>query len=533
VLALVAVLLVLASPLASQAARTSRTLPGPPRDQPEFSRDEARELLAEARSRMRRDSRPHDRGNPVGHGEATEITMTLRDLFLARPALTGPEREAADTLLSRPTDIDGDDIGAGTAVAFPAAGRERWCPAGGVACVHWMTAGADRVSTSDTDGDQVPNYVETVNATIEDVWAEEVDDLGYRAPLSDGGEAADSDNPTPGVDIYLADLGSRGLYGYCAPEGPPGSSRLPGYCVLDNDYATGQYGIAWVDALRVTVAHEFFHLVQFAYDVDEDTWFMEGTATWIEDEVFDGINDNLQFLADSPLRHPRTPVDYSSGLHRYGAWLFFRFVSERLDRQLVRQFWEGAAAGTTYSLQAIRAAVATRMSWPTFMTVFGAWNTLPANSYSERATYPSPAWTLQQTLSSTSTSTGWRTVNLPHLSSSAIRVTPHSRLSTSKRLEVRVDAPNTSQGSSALLQRRLRDGRVLNSTITLDKYGNGRVVYAFNRTSISSIVVVVANTSTAMQSCGQVLNSDGPIYSCAGRGVHDSNQPYKVLARLL
>ena len=52
-----------------------------------------------------------------------------------------------------------------------------------------------------------------------------------------------------------------------------------------------------INALRVTAAHEFFHAIQFAYDVKEDLWFMEGSATWVEDEVYDSINDNYQFLA--------------------------------------------------------------------------------------------------------------------------------------------------------------------------------------------------------------------------------------------
>jgi hypothetical protein len=30
-----------------------------------------------------------------------------------------------------------------------------------------------------------------------------------------------------------------------------------------------------------------------------------------------------------------------------------------------------------------------------------------------------------------------------------------------------------------------------------------------------------------------VTNDDGPIYSCGGRGTYDTNQPYKVLLRLL
>jgi hypothetical protein len=531
--ALVALLVVLSAPLNADAARTSRTLPGPPQEHTDFTRAEAQELLDEAQSQIKRDTGREEAGLPVGSGESTDITLTLRDLFRARSKLTPAEREAADKLLSRPSEPWGDDVG-GPAVVYPEKYRGHWCPPEGVACVHWVTRGAEKISTADADADGLPDYVETVYATMKRVWDHEIGTMGYRMPLPDGGTPDDEDNPTPGLDVYLADLGSRGLYGYCAPEGRGDEHQLGGYCVLDNDYAYDQYGTAPNNALRVTAAHEFFHAIQFAYDVDEDAWLMEGSATWIEDEVYDSINDNRQFLAYSPLRYPRSPLDYSSGLHRYGAWLFFRYASERFGTDVVRDIWEQAEwpAGK-YSLQAVQSVVETHTTWQDFIALFAGWNTLPAGSYSERAGYPSPAWNLQKTLTSTSTSTGWRQVNLPHLSSTAVRVVPHSKLSTRKRLEIRVDAPYASKGPTALLQRRMKDGRVLHSTIKLDRYGNGKAVTSFDRTRFSSVAVVVANTSTAMRSCGSVTNADGPIYSCAGRGVYDSNQPYKVRARLL
>ena len=48
--------------------------------------------------------------------------------------------------------------------------------------------------------------------------------------------------------------------------------------------------------MQVTAAHEYFHAVQFAYDFFEDGWFMEATATWAEDELYDSVNDNVNYL---------------------------------------------------------------------------------------------------------------------------------------------------------------------------------------------------------------------------------------------
>ena len=48
--------------------------------------------------------------------------------------------------------------------------------------------------------------------------------------------------------------------------------------------------------LQVTAAHEFFHSVQYSYDVREDAWIMEATAAWAEDEIYPKVNDNIQYL---------------------------------------------------------------------------------------------------------------------------------------------------------------------------------------------------------------------------------------------
>ena len=82
----------------------------------------------------------------------------------------------------------------------------------------------------------------------------------------------------------------------------------------------------------MTAAHEFFHAVQAAYDWFEDAWFMESTAAWMEDEVYTDINDNLQYLTSSPLRHPEVPLDFGNtdDFYLYGAWIWWRFLSEYL-----------------------------------------------------------------------------------------------------------------------------------------------------------------------------------------------------------
>lgn len=532
--ALLVLVVTLTGPSNAFASNGGHTRPAPDHGRRTFSTGEARGVLTRAQRLFRKDTRNSAGRQGVGRGPENEVTLTLRDLLRARSALTGTDRRTADSLLARPTNgSQNDPVKYGSTRPY-----RTYCPSGSNICIHYVTSGPHAISLTDSDHDGVPNYVEYVMTTMTYVWNYEISTMGYRAPISDSATAGRTrGNPNSKFDVYLAELGNLGLYGYCAPEGSTSSHQLPGYCVLDNNYSRAEYGSSsFLKPMRVTAAHEFFHAIQFGYDVDEDLWFMEGTATWMEDEVFDAINDNYQYLALSPIRYPRKSADYSYGLHPYGAWIFFRYAAEKLhDRNVVRQMWEAAdaGAGSAYSLQAIESVVSARTSWPTFFNTFGAWNLLPNGTYAERSQYPRPVYLLSRALTAQSPSLS-RSTYLPHLSSAAVRFSPDASLGSGGQVRIAVNGPDTTHGTTALVQTRFRNGAVTYSQMTLNSAGYGSVTTGFDRQTISSVVVVVANASTALRDCGTVTDYDGgPLYSCYGRGVFDSNQGFTVTARAL
>ena len=126
---------------------------------------------------------------------------------------------------------------------------------------------------------------------------------GYARPLSDT-RSRPRAQPTQARRLRRRRR-LRGLYGYCTSDDPSRRTAraVSAYCVVDDDFARSQFsGSAnGLRALKVTAAHEFFHAVQFAFDWLEDLWLMEGTAAWIEDEVYDSVNDNIQYLRTSPV----------------------------------------------------------------------------------------------------------------------------------------------------------------------------------------------------------------------------------------
>ena len=116
------------------------------------------------------------------------------------------------------------------------------------------------------------------------------------------------------TDVYLADIGTGTLRLLHHPTTRSAAHDVWAYCVLDNDYSTSSSRPTRpLENLQVTAAHEYFHAVQFGYDADEDGWFMEATATWAEDELYDAVDDNVAYLPHGQLGNRDSPLDVFVG----------------------------------------------------------------------------------------------------------------------------------------------------------------------------------------------------------------------------
>jgi len=360
-------------------------------------------------------------------------------------------------------------------------------------CVHY------RPNRSAASGGATLSQAQTTLTTMEYVYAKEVSAYGFRAPV------ADSDGK---FDVFLDQLGDQGLYGFCAPDS---NSRVTtSWCGLDNDFAVSEFGIPPINALRVTAAHEFFHAIQYAYDAGDSTWFLEGTAAWVEDEVYPAINDYVQYLNASQLRNWRQSLDYLGSLHRYSSVIFWKFLAERYrNPAVIRQIWEAAAvsAGNRNGIQATAAVIGSKgSSLPVEFARYGVWNTLYAGSYADRSKFPTYrvsgcnkvrwcAWA-SGTLTKKGRDTGWLKVSLNHLSTAPLILRAHSKLPARSKLLVSVNAPNRARGSQARVQVRFKSGKVKRYVIRLGAAGNGSKRVAFNPKYVRSAIVTLTNGST-------------------------------------
>jgi hypothetical protein len=445
-----------------------------------------------------------------------DATVVLRDLAMRLPDLpTLRDRRAARRILMRPTDGDVSQTGE-PKYTDPAV--KTACTIS--VCVHWVENAAldENAATAD--------WANTTLSTVDSVYTAETQRLGYRAPLADTTAA---DNGGDGrLDVYLADIGDADIFGYCVPDDPAQatSRSASGYCVLDNDFAGAQHGTAHtaLQNLQVTSAHEIFHAVQFAYDWTEDLWLMEGTAAWVEDELFDAIDDNRRYLALSPLAASDMPLDLASEQwDGYGAWAFWRFLSEWMtprgaveDPTVVRQVWD-AAAGSAYSTSALGHVLASRgTTLAEALTVFGIWNRNPGRFYAEGRAYHAAPLLAHRTFTRGSRTMRAHFTRLHHLAQRFVRFTPGTSLRGRWRLQVAVAMPALSRGSHAWLVVHRRNGGIGAYPVRLTRSGDGVRTVGFDRRTTAYVELSLVNASTRFR-CGQRT-----YLSCAGAPLDDA-----------
>ncbi|MDX6591417.1 MAG: hypothetical protein QOJ13_613 [Gaiellales bacterium] len=472
-------------------------------------------------------------GGTVAEPGPHDATMILRDLALRLRDLSGADRQKGEALVARPaTDPAGTPGKWSTAepLASPSCGTN--------VCVHWTTGGGDQPAVTDSDANNVPDWVDTTRDELENtVWATEVTTMGYRPPMDDLGSGDNGGNEK--LDVYISNLGADSIYGYCTSDDPLLSDptykfwNFSAYCVVDNNYSEPIFHqLLPEENLKVTLAHEFFHAVQFAYDISEDAWLMEGTATWMEEQLYDAINDNRQYLVDGQGRQPSIPLDRGSGCcSQYAAWIWWEYLTQRLaDTTYIRDVWERVNGSSTgpdqYSLQGARTALGARgFDIREWYGDFAVWNRIPSVTYTEGAAYPAPSASISHTLGPGKKATGWVQAKLNHLTSFYAALKPGPSASTKGHVTVRVDAPPVGWGSQARAIVFLKTGDVRVKPFALSSTGDGQLRLGFGRGVVTRVVVIMSNASQRYK-CWQSTS-----VSCQGTPL-DNNRPYAFRANL-
>ncbi len=257
--------------------------------------------------------------------------------------------------------------------------------------IHYDTTGGHAVYQAGIDvnpPDGVPDYVNRTAEYFDLAWRYQCDTLGYDTPPFDGSNGGGNDL----YDVYMHHY--SGAYGVTFSENS--SYQRPGrnydytsYIYVDPTYA----GFGYADRtlpMKVTSAHEFFHAVQFAYNVNAGSWYMENCATWMEDIIWDGINDNYAYLFYF-LNYPHYALTTANGGFEYGGFIWPMFLYENWGHDFIRQTWE-----YSINVPALAALDQVCANYGTFLeeqyVIFSLWNYLTnyrddGNHYEEGGSY--------------------------------------------------------------------------------------------------------------------------------------------------
>jgi hypothetical protein len=256
--------------------------------------------------------------------------------------------------------------------------------------IHYNLTGSGAVSPEDKDGSGVPDYVEEAAISIDYCYTVEIEQMGFKEPPPDP-----RDGPT--WDVYIKNMpntyGQTNWYTKISENPRVWTS----YMEVDNDFThTKTKGL---DGLRVTLAHEFFHMIQLgthARDDDhngslDDMFYMEVSSTWMEDAVYDNINDYYYYLP-SFYRSTNTSFNNKDGIHEYALsiWLHFlvkRFESYYQGGEIVKRIWDEiinypAIEATDIVLKELNS------SFDNELTTFYGWNYLTGSNADTVDYYP-------------------------------------------------------------------------------------------------------------------------------------------------
>ena len=236
---------------------------------------------------------------------------------------------------------------------------------------HYSTTGEDAVNVTDVSSNGIPDYIDSVMAIFATIGTIDFDSLGYNLPPSDAWYIDQYNGGSGHYDIYIFNL-PVGYYGYVQGENYAQSDNLlhrgdnensltveqnamVSFMAIRNNYS--DFDGNELENLKVTSAHEFFHTIQYGYDGWEYGWVKEATAVWMEEFIYDEVNDCYQYLPEF-FENPYDPFNYDTE-HGYGAYIYFSYITEHwAPSTFIKSYWDNTIDYNSwdqdYSIQTLK-----------------------------------------------------------------------------------------------------------------------------------------------------------------------------------
>ena len=398
--------------------------------------------------------------------------------------------------------------------------------------LQYANSGTNAVPLTDVaPADGVPDFVEQAGIAMETSWDTEVTALGYTAPPASS--ASQFNNK------YLIQFQAQSSYAFTTVVSGTRTkivlhNTFQGF-PPDDDPDGGVLG-----AMRVSCAHEFKHAIQRTYTLWSEGGWVELDATWMEDIVYDFVNDYYNYIrsSGSPFTAPWMPLDRdavnNTGSYEDCNWQHYQ--TERLGNTHMLNFWvrrqanPGEPVLTTYTQNLLASGLG-------FADAFGeyaAWNFACGTragagyGYGEAAAYPTTPYRSVHTLLPVP-ATG---DTVAHLASNVrLIANPDGALSGTP---VFTFAGNqaTSWGVSVLLRDRL--GNMTRVPLVVSGGAAAATLTGYDYADLDYAALVVANASTSGAAASYTFSADAtaPILFTHERAwdTADRTGPYHLTA---
>lgn len=237
--------------------------------------------------------------------------------------------------------------------------------------IHYDTQGEHAVDLSDKNLNNIPDYVDSIAYYAEYVFDKQVMEMGFISPFGDSLRGG-----TDAFDIYLFEIGDGatnpdnsspedwgGIYGYTVGElpllPPKKYSRYTSYMVIDNNFSPKDsirfpeekpvqaFKTFGITGAKITLAHEFFHAIQFRYGMDEQysAGFSEMCSVMMENLVFPESRDYLQYVRSFFKKPDLYNFINPSPENGYRFCLYPIMLEKEYGVSIIRNIWEMMSNG--------------------------------------------------------------------------------------------------------------------------------------------------------------------------------------------
>ncbi|MFN8358767.1 MAG: MXAN_6640 family putative metalloprotease [Candidatus Kapaibacterium sp.] len=215
--------------------------------------------------------------------------------------------------------------------------------------LHYTISGVDSVPTADDNRNGVPDWIDSAGLMMDYIYSVEVVEMGYKTPPTDNLKGG-SDQ----YDIYFVDLSKEGKYGETVPEGNVTGGIYPrsySFIRIDNNFNAKDsyngkpaYATFGYDALKVTLAHEYHHAIQYGYGSATGS-FHEMMSSWIEMRVYPEVTDYINYIKNFFTQNDKYFFGQSDAFYGYSYCMVLEYFHQQYGDAFVRHVWELVADG--------------------------------------------------------------------------------------------------------------------------------------------------------------------------------------------